>query len=58
MDGDNTDEDSDYGSDDDIDDDNNKTKPYDYADATKMIINIKVIHILINNWEMYPKKFK
>ena len=48
MDDDNTDEDSDYGSDDDIDDDN-KTKPYDYADATKMIINIKVIHILINN---------
>ena len=55
MDDDNTDEDSDYGSDDDIDDDNNKTKPYDYADATKMIINIKVIHILIDNWEMYPK---
>ena len=49
MDGDNTDEDSDYGSDDGIDDDNNKTKAYDYADATKMIINIKVIHILTNN---------
>ena len=48
MDDDNTDEDSDYGSDDDIDDDKNKTKPY-YADTTKMIINIKVIHILINN---------
>ena len=49
MDDDNTDEDNDYGSDDDIDDDNHKTKPYDYADATKMIINIKVIQILINN---------
>ena len=49
MDDDTTDEDSVHGSDDDSDDDNNKTKPYDYADAAMMIINIKVIHILINN---------
>ena len=48
MDDDNTDEDNDYGSDDDIDD-NNTTKPYDYADAAKMIINMTMIHILINN---------
>ena len=48
MDDDNTDEDSDYSNNDDIDD-NNKTRPYDYVDTTKMIINIKVIHILINN---------